>query len=132
MNPLVQVKERLLRHPELRFVETATSIDIQPPSADGFGVGIRVVPHGYIVSFEGWHEEYATAEEALNCVAFAFSGESRLAVTYRGPVPVKWSLERLHGGQWYLESETGLILQPFWLRRRVVYRKNPNLLDPAA
>lgn len=132
MDPIAQLKEQLSLHPQLRFTESESALDIQAPSADGFDVSIRVAAPGYTVSFDGWHEEFTSAEEALRCVAFAFSGECRLAVTYRGGMPVKWVLEHLHNGQWQRESETGLLLQPFWLPRRVVYRQNPNLLRPAA
>src|SRR5258705_13548018 len=131
MDPIARLKERLSQHPQLRFEATTSSIDVQAPSPDGFAVGLRVAPPGYIVSFDGWHEEFSSPEEALDCVAFAFSGESRLAVTYCGAMPVKWVLEFWRDAQWQPESETGRLLQPFWLPRRVVYRQNPNLLPPA-
>jgi hypothetical protein len=68
----------------------------------------------------------------LNCVAFAFSGHARLAITYRGNTAVKWVLEHLVNGDWRPASETGNLLVPFWQEAHVVYRQNPTLINPAA
>jgi hypothetical protein len=94
-------------------------------------VSLYASPPSYTVHFEGWHEDFESPEQALNCFAFAFSGECRLAITYRGRFPVKWVLEYLREGCWYPESEVGLLLVPFWRPARVEYRQNPNLLAAA-
>lgn len=132
MNPIAQIKEKLARHPQLRYVETPTSIEVEAPSEDGFCVGLELAPNSYTVYFDGWHEHFNTVEEALNCFAFAFSGQSRLAITYRGATAVKWILEHLREGQWFPASETGLLFIPFWRPIRIVHRQNPNFMRPAA
>jgi hypothetical protein len=132
MNPIAELREKLARHPELRFVETPTSIEVAAPSERGFAVSLQTSPSSYTVQFEGWHEHFESPEEALNCFAFAFSGQCRLSITYRGKSPVKWVLEHLRENHWHPESETGLLLVPFWRRARVEYRQNPNLLLAAA
>ena len=132
MDPIAVLKEKLARHPELSYSATATSIVVDAPSVDGFKVSFQVFGNEYIVHFDGWHEHFNSPEKALNCFAFGFSGRARLAITYRGATPVKWVLEHLVNGQWTTESETGLLLVPFWKHARVEYRSNPDLLHPAA
>jgi hypothetical protein len=82
------------------------------------------------VRFDDWHDHFASGEEALDWVGFAYSGQCRLAITYRGRLAVKWVVESFGDGQWIAEREFGHILVPFWLSPRIVYRQNPNLLAP--
>jgi hypothetical protein len=117
----------LALHPNLRVVETATTIEVPAPSEHGFSVSLHASAFSYTVHFEGWHEHFDSPEEALRCFAFAFSGRCRLAISYRGTTPVKWVLEQLRDGQWHAESETGLLLVPFWRRVRVEHRQNSSL-----
>lgn len=128
MDPIEQLKEKLAKHPELRFTSTPTSVSVAAP-AGGFSVSFYATSQSYIVHFDGWHEEFSSTDQALECFAFAFSGECRLAITYRGQTPVKWVLEYLKEGRWQVDSEVGHFFAPFWLRPHVVYRQNPNLLN---
>jgi hypothetical protein len=106
-------------------------VEIDAPSSDGFAVCLRAAPNDYVVHFEGWHEHFSSADEALECIAFAYSGKCRLAITYRGRTPVKWVLESLEDDNWVADSEVGHFLIPFWRRPRVVYRQNPKALEAA-
>ena len=128
MNPIDRLVERLAKHPELRFTATATAVEIEPPTPEGFAVTLHSANTAYSVSFDGWHEHFQSGDEALDCVAFAYSGRSRLATMYRGRIPVKWVMESYDDGRWRAVSEIGHFFVPFWLRPRVVYRQNPNLL----
>ena len=78
--------------------------------------------------FDGWHEHFESAQPALDCFAFAFSGKARLAITYRGRTPVKWVLEHLDEDGWHADSEVWHFFVPFWFRPTIVYRQNPNVL----
>jgi hypothetical protein len=131
MDPIQALKNRLARHSELRFTSTATSVFVEPPTDDGFAVSLLSSPNDYVVHFDGWHEHFSTPEKALDCFAFGFSGKARVAITYRGRTPVKWVLEHLNEGEWRADSEVGHFFIPFWLRPRVVYRQNPDLLPTA-
>jgi hypothetical protein len=131
MDPISQLKEKLARHPELSFSATQTSLKVDAPTADGFSVSFHASAQQYVVSFDGWHEHFDEAAKALDCFAFAFSGECRLEVVYRGRTPVKWTLEYLEGDLWRADSEVGLFFFPFWIRPHVVYKQNPNLLRAA-
>jgi hypothetical protein len=42
---------------------------------------------------------------------------------------VKWAVESLEAGAWTTDSETGLLLVPFWRSARTVYLQN-NLVPP--
>jgi hypothetical protein len=131
MDPIAELERRLAKHPELRFEATASSVAVQAPSPEGFAVSFVVSGTECTVHFEGWHEDFTSVEQALDCFAFAFSGRSRLAITYRGRIPVKWVLEHLEEGAWQADSEVGHFLVPFWKPKRVVYRQNPMLLRDA-
>ena len=91
-------------------------------------MSFRRSPNEFVVHFDGWHEHFESVERALDCFAFGFSGKARIAVTYRGRIPVKWVLESLDDDGWHADSEVGHFLVPFWFRPKVVYRQNPNLL----
>lgn len=131
MDPIQRLQERLARYPALRFRTTAVSVHVEAPHEDGFSVSFHSSSPGYVVSYDGWHERFDSADQALECFAFAYSGQCRLAITYRGRVAVKWVREHLSDGDWRADSEVGLLLVPFWLRPRVVHRQNPNLLADA-
>ena len=131
MEPIQQLTERLAQHPELKFSATATFVRVEAPSTDGFSVSFYSSSKGYTVHFDGWHEHFDSADEALECVAFAYSGQCRLAISYRGRVAVRWVLEFMNDGTWQAESEVGHFFVPFWLPPRVVYRQNPHLLTAA-
>ena len=60
----------------------------------------------------------------LDCFAFGLSSSCRLAVIYRGDMPVKWTVESLEDGRWTADSTTGLLFQPFWRPARLVHLQN--------
>jgi len=104
MDPILELKEKLAKHPELRFSATQTSVTVAAPSTGGFSVSFHVLSQVYVVHFDGWHEHFVVAGQALECFAFAYSGECRLAVRYRGRIPVKWTLEYLNEGRWHADG----------------------------
>jgi hypothetical protein len=120
------IREKLQRHPHLRAEETATSITVQPESPDGFPVRLDQHSRGYTVSFAGWHEEFESYEEseALNCFAFGLSERCRLRVLSRGSFDYRWIVQHFKDDAWHDDSETGLLVFPFWLRRRERYLQN--------
>jgi hypothetical protein len=97
---------------------------VHPRDHSGFTVGVRITPPGFTVYFDGWHEEFTVEDEALNCFAFGLSPQCRLAVVFRGDTETKWVVEAFENGAWTADSETGLLLQPFWRSVRVEYRQN--------
>lgn len=124
MSAIAEIKAKLAKYPHMRYVETADSIEVQPADVDGFVVRLDHTPHQCTVSFEGWHEGFQSEAEALNCFAFGLSASCRLRVIYRGQSPVSWTVEAFRDGAWSTDSETGLILTPFWRRKHVRYLQN--------
>jgi hypothetical protein len=130
MDPVEELKKKLAKHPELKFTSTRTSVTVAAPSG-GFSVSLYASSEDCVVHFDGWHEHFTSTDQALECCAFAYSGECRLAITYRGRTPVKWVLEYLKKGRWQVDSEVGHFFIPFWLRPHVIYKQNPDLLSAA-
>ena len=124
MNAIQKIKAKLSAYPDVQYSESANGIEVHPRDRSGFTVGLRILTSGFTVYFEGWHDEFTSEDEALNCFAFGLSPKCRLAVVLRGNTETKWVVESLENGVWTADSETGLLLQPFWHSARVEYRQN--------
>ena len=104
---------------------------------DSTGFPVELIVRGpahWTVYFAGWHEEFASENEALSCVAFGLSEECRLRVEKRGQLPVKWAVEARKNGAWTMDSEVGLFHPFFWRARAVEYHTNhifPTRFPPA-
>jgi hypothetical protein len=123
MNAIQKIKTKLSAYPDVQYSESADGIEVHPRNQSGFTVGLRITPSGFTVNFDGWHEEFTSEDEALDCFAFGLSPKCRLAV-FRGDTETKWVVEGLENGAWTPDSETGLLLQPLWRSARVEYRQN--------
>lgn len=124
MSAIETIKARLAKYPHAQFTATETSIVVEPYKPDGFKVRLDVRPGGFTVSFEGWHEEFESENEALNCFAFGLSSACRLRTDLRGGFPYRWTVESLEDGRWVSDSTTGLLVFPFWRPRRTLHRQN--------
>lgn len=128
MNPIEEIKTRLQKYPHVKFESSDSSISVFPTSAGGFTVELYGGPGGYRVSFNGWHDEFTDAEEALQCFSFGLSDDCRLKEYRRGNFAYRWVVESKENGEWVADSETALVLFPFWKRKQVVYLQN-NLIS---
>jgi hypothetical protein len=124
MNAIEKIKAKLAAYPDVRYSERPNRIDVHPKDQSGFAVRLQITTSGFTVYFDGWHEEFTSEDEALNCFAFGLSPKCRLAIVLRGYTPTKWVVESFENGAWRPDSETGLLLQPFWRSARVEYRQN--------
>jgi hypothetical protein len=124
MDPIANLTAKLLRYPHVRYTASTNSVVVEPEDDSGFAVHLWIDGDHYTVAFDGWHEEFPTADTALECFAFGLSTSCRLAVTYRGDMPTRWVVERSDEGKWVPDSETGLVLIPFWRPARIVHRQN--------
>jgi hypothetical protein len=118
------IREKLQRYPQLRADETGTSITVRQQQSEGFPVRLDEQRGGYTVSFAGWHEEFDSESEALNCFAFGLSESCRLRVLSRGSFDYHWTVQHFRDGAWHDDSDTGLLVFPFWLRRHERYLQN--------
>lgn len=134
MNPLDAIESKLARHPAVSYRRDGHSLTVDPTTPDGFEVGFAMVNDDYLVWFEGWHELFATQEEALNAFSWGLSPACRLKLTYRGSWPVAWTVQARVDGVWRDDSTTGIVMWPFWRRKRVAYKQNTVLSEqpPAA
>jgi hypothetical protein len=119
-----RIRERAREFPQLVLTERAGWIELKPPGADSFSVGLAEDDHGYTVYFEGWHERAQSEDEALDLFAMGLSDHARLKVTSRGTTDHCWTLETRDGDGWKRGSTTGLVFFPFWRRRKVRYLQN--------
>ena len=129
-NPIEEIKDRLAKYPGVRYDADDSQITIHPSDSDGFAVSLYVHKTGFTVAFDdGWHEEFDSETEALECLAFGLSTACRLRVEYRGKTPYRWAVEGFENGQWRADSTVGLLLFPFWRQRHMVYRQNSLIRD---
>ncbi len=124
MNPIDEIKTKLRNYPDVKYESTDSSITVFPSSDTGFDVALDIASGNYTVSFNGWHENFADASEALDCFAFGLSDACRLKEDRRGQFAYRWTVESKQNGRWVADSETGLFLFPFWKRAEVVYLQN--------
>jgi hypothetical protein len=125
MGAIDRIQEKLSRYPGVEMRKSSHSIEVLPPSTDGFAVSLSIGGDGrMVVQFAGWHEDFEEEDDALNCFAFGLSDACRLKVESRGSVDYRWTLESRHGDQWREDSATGLLAMPFWRRKRVRYLQN--------
>ncbi|GIW82814.1 MAG: hypothetical protein KatS3mg105_4621 [Gemmatales bacterium] len=124
MGAVEQIVERLERHPELVYRVSSGTVTVEPPTAEGFSVSLTEGAGAWVVAFDGWHEHFTSADEALRCFAFGLSDRCRLRVHLRGSFAYRWAVEERTEAGWREVSVTGLLFFPFWRRPRVVYRQN--------
>jgi hypothetical protein len=110
--------------PSLSTRVECDTITVEPRDQNGFPVWLSVEGGSYTVGFDGWHEEFDSEEEALNCFAFGLSADCRLKVVFRGKLAHRWTVESKTNGAWREDSTTGLLVFPFWRRPHVVYKTN--------
>lgn len=125
MNPIESIKLKLKKYPDVKYDVEVGYIKVLPNNTDGFSVSMYVNPNHIEVYFDdGWHETFREADEALDCFSFGLSEDCRLKITTRGNRRYKWEVQSLKSGNWEVDSETGLLLFPFWRKVTVSYLQN--------
>lgn len=107
-----EIKARLQRHPTARHESGEAWIRVLPDSNNGFIVQLSVDADKYVVSFEGWHEDFERKDDALNCFAFGLSSMCRLKVWCFARLDYKWTVEHYQDGAWVEDSTVGLLAVP--------------------
>ena len=124
MTAVEQLRAKLERYPQLHYERTPHSITVFSESEGAFRVSLLEEAGSFLVAFDGWHEHFKSESEALKCFAFGLSEECRLRVTSRGSFDYRWTVQYSLNGSWHDDSETGLLLFPFWRRRHERYLQN--------
>ncbi len=127
-DPIAAIQARLRKYPHARTDSTAERVVVYPTTPTGFEVDFQIHMGRYRVHCLGWHEEFPSSEEALNCFGFALSSACRLKLSSRGGMAYRWQLQYRRDSQWVGDSEVGLWFFPFWRSLEVTYLQN-NLLE---
>ena len=122
MSMIAEIKNRLGQYPDLQYTEESRRISVTPEG--GFTVWAADNGGSFTIGFEGWHEEFETKEEALDCFAWGLSADCRLMIVSRGGRPHKWTVQRRESGEWFTDSTAGLLFFPYWRKRKVDYKQN--------
>jgi hypothetical protein len=125
MSTIERIKNKLKKYPQLIFRVEGNKISVEPLSSTGFTVWLIENDPGFTVGFDGWHEEFDSQDEAINCFGFGLSVECRLKVVMRGNMQCSWTVQSKSGDEWIDDSTTGLFLIPFWKKKKVEYLFNP-------
>ena len=78
MNAFELIKNKLKKYPQITFKETENLVSVLPTSNKGFTVSLELNQDIFTVFYNGWHEDFKSEEEALNCFALGLSNECRL------------------------------------------------------
>jgi hypothetical protein len=113
-----RIKEKLQKYPHVSYTSADGVLEIPAQSPTGFRVWIREHGGHSTVGFEGWHEEFTDADEALECFAFGLSTACRLRVFRCLGTDYKWQVLVQVDGEWVADSETGLLFPTFFLPKK--------------
>lgn len=134
MNPIAEIKARLLQYPAVQYVTSTDTLRMEAPQEGGFPMYIRRDGvDGWEVSFgAALHCHFDEAAAAAEFFAFGLSDQCRLRELHRGRVVYRAFAERRTEAGWRMVQETGLLLFPFWRRPREHVFQNTllNLEDP--
>ena len=121
---LDRLEETLRTVPGASWRRTDAGIIVDPVAPDGFEVGISCVDGEYMVWFDGWHELFASPDEALRAVTKGLGPEYRLQITYRGGTPTTWTVQERVGDAWQDDGVTRVMWLAFWKPKRYVHKQN--------
>jgi len=124
------IEETLQKHPNITYTTSLRHLEVPAQTRNGFRVWIQQQSRHHTVGFEKWHKGFTNAESALNCFMFGLSDACRLRVLSCGGVDYKWQVQHRLGGRWITDSETGMLLYPFWGKRRERFLQN-NIIKAA-
>lgn len=123
MGTLEDVAHQLTARSIPHAIEGVTLI-VRPRDEHGFTARLECREGGAVVSFEGWHERFDDERAAVRCFVFGLTARCRLRVTRRGGWACAWALESVEEGVWQEDSETGLLLVPWWAKKSFEYLQN--------
>ncbi|MFN9499581.1 MAG: hypothetical protein ACK54U_03470 [Sphingomonadales bacterium] len=125
--------EKLARHPELQWEAGDGFVRVNAPVSGGFALELQHQGGEWTVFLGsgGWHQHFDDGADALEFIAWCYSGNVRVREVWRGTSLQKSVLETQVDGAWRQTSHTGYFLVPFWRKKTEVIMQNPDLLAPA-
>jgi len=122
---LISELQALLRaYPQVRYAASTDRVTIYPLNPDGFEIGLVLAGRGATVTFEGWHQAFTEAADALAVIRLGLSQAARLEVHFRGTVPYRWTVQADRSGTWLNVSTVSRLLYPFWRSKTIRYLQN--------
>ncbi|MBS4045865.1 MAG: hypothetical protein KG075_05945 [Alphaproteobacteria bacterium] len=133
MNPIDEIRTRLLQYPDVQYVASTDTLRMEAPQDGGFPIYIRRhAAAGWDVTFgEGLQCHFDDAAAATEFFSFGLSDQCRLREIRRGSVVHRACAERRKGDGWEVVQETIRLLYPFW-RRPSEYIFQNILLSPGS
>ncbi|MDP6969131.1 MAG: hypothetical protein QGG88_08470 [Gammaproteobacteria bacterium] len=122
MDVYQEIRERIKKYPNALLTEESYGLSVTPEG--GFTVWIASNDKYYSVGFEGWHEDFDSAEEALECFAWGLSNKCRLKIYNKGTNSYKWVTQSLENDEWENVSTTCLLFFAFWKKSNIIYKQN--------
>ena len=124
MNIINKIQEKLKKYPNVHYEVDDKTIKVPPQDKVEFEVSLSILHSGFVLNFDGWHEEFEKEEDALDWLGFGLSECCRLKIISRGKTDYKWIVERRDAGGWKFQNLTGLLFFPFWLKKNERYLQN--------
>ena len=130
MEALNALAEKLVRYPELQWVRDENSIRIEAPRPDGFAIELHYSGNEWTVYLGsgGWHQHFDDGADALNFIAWCYSGDARVREIRCGHIIRKSVLEACVGDSWERVAVVGYFPAAFWRKKSETVLQNPNLL----
>ncbi|MCZ6802392.1 MAG: hypothetical protein O7D86_00245 [Proteobacteria bacterium] len=70
MSIIADIKQKAEQYDKLNVEVEGDLVSVSANSNDSFVVWAQDHGDNYTIGYEGWHEEFTSKEEALNCFAF--------------------------------------------------------------
>ena len=120
-----QIIEALKECAQAEYVIGKDLIRVLPGTPEGFEVIIEQIwDNHFIVSFDGWHEDFFSYEKALACFFMGLSNRCRLKTQEKDSSRFQWTLEYLEGADWREGSSCQRLIRQFWKPSVTTYLQN--------
>lgn len=113
MGAIERVVARLRRMDHIRWELEGRTVRVLPSDCRGFEVALTEHEDAWSVCFDGWHQQFHSEREALECFAFGLTDACRLTCWSRDGRRYRWTVEAKTDEGWIEGSTTGMLLFPF-------------------
>ena len=125
-----EILATLEKYPQARYEKSDNSIRVIPSLREGFEVVLEEVwENHFSVSFDHWHEDFYTLQEAVDCFLLGLSNRCRIKVESKGGAPFRWTVECLDDSQWRERSSNSVWTHRFMSPVTTAYLQNDLLSE---
>lgn len=127
-----RLSEELDKHPHLKVQRLEHSIAVLNAEPGVFDVELRDDGREATLYAGGWHAHYDDPKEAAETFMWLLTPETRIVLTKRGEVVIRWNIEWFEEGKWVSGSHGGILVpMPFWWPKRTDILQNHLVLPPS-